>query len=140
MSKYYIARDKYGDLYCYKKRPIKGEDSYQPVDFKLGSYCNLDDTFFPEISWEDEEPKVLTIEESPWIKFGDRHPNIGDNIIIMYKNIVMDKIYYYPIIFNGWDGICIKQFDGYEAIAWMPIPEFKERLNELNNKKGYEQW
>lgn len=28
----------------------------------------------------------------------------------------------------------------YETVAWMTIPEFKERLNELNNKKGYEQW
>lgn len=126
MSKYYIARDKDESLYLYDKVPYKKETLWGSSD-DTDTLCKLDnDDFFPDVSWADEKPKVLTIEENPWIKFTDRHPNIGDNIIIMYKNNVMDKISYYPIVFNGWEGICIKQFDSYEAVAWMYIPEFKE--------------
>lgn len=124
MSKYYIARDKDNTVRMFNNKPTKRRWNFWQSDNTIS--CRLRESWFPEVKWEDEEPKVLTIEESPWIKFTDKHPNIGDNIIIMYKNSVMDKICYYPIIFNGWDGICIKQFDGYEAIAWMPIPKYKE--------------
>lgn len=63
MSKYYIARDSMGTLFLYKEKPIKEEESWQPTNYNGGSYFELDEELFPEVKWEDEEPKVLTIEE-----------------------------------------------------------------------------
>lgn len=96
MNKYYIARDKYGALYCYKERPTKGEDSWQPVYFEPDSYCELDDTFFPEIKWENKEPKIITIEESPWVKVEDRLPDVGDIVICACK-LNHDGSYFYRV-------------------------------------------
>ena len=41
----YIARDKDGDLYLYKKQPVKYSES----------------SLFPEVKWEDEEPTEVEL-------------------------------------------------------------------------------
>lgn len=121
MSKYYIARDKNDALYIYDKKPFKTDVSWDiPRNTNFSEFTNWD--IFTEVKWEDKEPKVLTIEESPWIKVDDRLPINGECIFMAYKNHHTDEIYYRSVTFNGLDNL----LDACEAIAWMPIPEFKE--------------
>lgn len=58
--KLYIARDKNKQIYLYPTKPTKG----------ISSWCNfggvfkvmrLDETEFPEIKWEDEEPTEVEL-------------------------------------------------------------------------------
>lgn len=124
MSKYYIARDKELHLYLYDKKPIKKDLSWDVTsDMK---FCELgNDNFFPEIQWDDKEPKILTIEESPWIKVEDRLPNDNELVFVIYKNLETNKLSY------GTNGLLKEKWLTYDnnkwkIIAWMPIPEFKE--------------
>lgn len=66
MSKYYIARDKNGELAAYLEKPVKEGNQWVCANRDEDSdkkFYIMDDRLFPEIKWEDEEPKVLTIEE-----------------------------------------------------------------------------
>lgn len=87
--------------------------------------CQLDYKLFPEVKWEDKEPKVITIEESPWIKLEDRLPNNNEKVVVLYKNLVTNN---YSHIINTWyNGNWTADYTSVlVAIAWMPIPEFKE--------------
>ena len=90
MSKYYIARNKDNTLRAFSNKPSKnGWNFWDAVnDFLI----KLKESWFPEVKWEDKEPKVLTIEESPWIKVEDRLPDVGDNVLLMCKH---NYIYYF---------------------------------------------
>lgn len=141
MSRYYIARDKDESLYLYSEKPLKDNDD----DYGFWTCTNstnvcelINDDFFQEVKWEDKEPKVLTIEESPWIKVEDRLPDDKELVFVLYKHKETNELSYGTnSLLNGkW----VVNSNSWELIAWMLIPEFKERLNELNNKKGYEQW
>ena len=63
----WVARDKDGMLYLYTAKPQKMSDSWYAD--KVG-YVKLDDSFFSEVQWSDEEPKgiKLSIMEKSKIK------------------------------------------------------------------------
>ena len=63
----WVARDKDGILYLYTAKPQKMSDSWYAD--KVG-YVKLDDSFFSEVQWSDEEPKEikLSIMEKSKIK------------------------------------------------------------------------
>lgn len=71
MSKYYIARDNDNSLWVYDKMPFKYVLNW---DSTGGSY-KIDKNLFPEVKWEDEEPKVLTIVDNRFIKVEDMLSN-----------------------------------------------------------------
>lgn len=126
MSKYYIARNKDNTLEAFQNKPAKhGWNFWDAVD-DYGT--KLKENWFPEVKWTDKEPKVLTIEESPWIKVEDGLPNRGDTILVMYRHDMSGKIFYTPIIHYNYNDIryVIMGLDDFSVIAWMPIPEFKE--------------
>ena len=54
----YIARDKDGDLYLYRERPVKHDkkENWQPCSDNPHDFYKLDSSLFPEVKWEDEEP------------------------------------------------------------------------------------
>lgn len=56
----YIARDKDGDLYLYKKQPVKYSESWQPSKTS-NDWIKLDSSLFPEVTWEDEEPTEVEL-------------------------------------------------------------------------------
>lgn len=56
MSRYYIARDRCGLVNLFDEKPTKGEVRWE------GNGEILTESLFPEVKWEDEEPKVLTIQ------------------------------------------------------------------------------
>ena len=63
----WVARDYDGSLYMYTAKPQKMSDSWYAD--KVG-YVKLDDSFFSEVQWSDEEPKEikLSIMEKSKIK------------------------------------------------------------------------
>lgn len=53
----WVARDKDGDLFCYEAKPCKG------LRFWMGDdNVHLPDNLFPEVKWEDEEPRELILK------------------------------------------------------------------------------
>lgn len=56
----YVARDKYGDLYLYKDRPIKYFTSWQPSKTS-NDWIKLFPFLLPEVKWEDEEPTEVEL-------------------------------------------------------------------------------
>ena len=55
----YVARDEDGHLWLYEKKPIKKPEYWVCV----GGYCQvLDPDLFPEVEWEDEEPRKLILK------------------------------------------------------------------------------
>lgn len=55
--KLYIARDKNEDLYLYECKPKKNEEF--GMFFKnTGKIYNIDDSLFPEITWENSPQQV----------------------------------------------------------------------------------
>lgn len=56
--KAWVARDYDGSLYMYSDKPKK--KSYFWHAPKVG-YMLLDDSLFPEVKWEDEEPTEITL-------------------------------------------------------------------------------
>ena len=63
----WVARDYDGSLYMYTAKPKKMRDNWYAA--KVG-YVKLDDSFFSEVQWSDEEPKKikLSIMEKSKIK------------------------------------------------------------------------
>lgn len=123
MSKYYIARDKNDALYIYDKKPFKADVSWDiQRNTNFSEFTNWD--ILPEVKWEDKEPKVLTIEESPWIKVENRLPNDKELVFVIYKNKESNELSYGTnSLLNGrW----VTYSNNWKLIAWMPIPEFKE--------------
>lgn len=58
----WIARDKNGELWLHKEKPIKKTDWrwYSTGDIELVSLVNK--SIFPEVKWEDEEPRELVLK------------------------------------------------------------------------------
>ena len=63
----WVARDKDGMLYLYTAKPQKMSNSWHA---DIVGYVKLDDSFFSEVQWSDEEPKEirLSIMEKSKIK------------------------------------------------------------------------
>lgn len=45
------------------------------VGIVMGGAYEIDESLFPEVKWEDKEPKVLTIADNTFIKIEDRLSN-----------------------------------------------------------------
>ena len=56
--KAWVARDYDRSLYMYPDKPKKMSDNWYA--HKVG-YMKLDDSLFPEVKWEDEEPKEISL-------------------------------------------------------------------------------
>ena len=65
--KAWVARDDDGSLYMYTAKPEKTSDFWNASGV---GYIKLDDSFFSEVQWSDEEPKEikLSIMEKSKIK------------------------------------------------------------------------
>lgn len=129
MSKYYIARDKDRSLWVYKEKPTKKERTWA-TDYFSPCYKIIKNALFPDVQWEDEEPKVITIEESPWISVEERYPHFDENnpkqYFVRVKTGGIDQRIYYavtPLTSRNHFGI---EMDWTRVTHWMPIPEFKE--------------
>lgn len=57
----YVARDRDGDLYLYKKKPVKYSGSWQLCSDNPHYFYKIDASLFPEVSWEDEEPTEVEL-------------------------------------------------------------------------------
>lgn len=57
--KAWVAREKDGRLYLYLSPPRKGSREWLP-DINT-DYFKIDRDLFPEVKWEDEEPKEVSI-------------------------------------------------------------------------------
>lgn len=54
----WVARDENGMLFLYPEKPKKISDYWNAP--KSG-YMKLNDSLFPEVKWEDEEPKYIEL-------------------------------------------------------------------------------
>lgn len=56
----WIARDKNGLVFIYLNKPRKSENKgyWDGYDY----YINIPDECFPEVKWEDEEPRELVLK------------------------------------------------------------------------------
>ena len=54
----WVARDKDGMLYLYNAKPQKMRNSWYA---DIVGYVRLDDSFFSEVQWSDEEPKEIKL-------------------------------------------------------------------------------
>lgn len=57
----WIARDRNGDLYLYEEKPLKGTEAWGITLYLYRSRINRH--FFPEVKWEDDEPRELVLKE-----------------------------------------------------------------------------
>lgn len=57
----WIARDKNGNLWLHKEKPIKVYDQWCS-NGDIASVSLVDKRFFSEVKWEDEEPKELVVK------------------------------------------------------------------------------
>lgn len=56
----WVARDKDGSLFIFNKKPYKLESSWGLINDPF--YCvEIDNNIFPEVKWEDKEPKELVL-------------------------------------------------------------------------------
>lgn len=55
----YVARDEDGHLWLYEKKPIKKPEYWVCVG---GYFQVLNPDLFPEVKWEDEEPRELILK------------------------------------------------------------------------------
>lgn len=51
----YVARDKDGDLYLYKKQPVKYSESWQLCSDNPHDFYKLDSSLFPEVKLVKKE-------------------------------------------------------------------------------------
>lgn len=56
----YIARDEDGGLYFYEHKPFKNCCRRWDIGSLIGVWL-MPSEFFPEVTWEDEEPRRVTI-------------------------------------------------------------------------------
>ena len=59
----WIARDKDEELYLFSKKPYKKED-YWSNSMGTITVLQLPSELFPEVKWEDEEPRELVLKVS----------------------------------------------------------------------------
>lgn len=59
----WIARDKDGSLWLYEKEPLgKGSQSWIAAIIGKNERLDIDEDWFPEVKWEDEEPRELILK------------------------------------------------------------------------------
>ena len=58
----WIARNKYGDLKLYLRKPIKRVNEGIWFAYDTEILAILPDNYFPEVKWEDEEPRELILK------------------------------------------------------------------------------
>lgn len=58
----WIARDKNGDLWLFKEKPYRKVYYWTSSDGDCQSLMNSD--WFPEVKWEDEEPRELILTKN----------------------------------------------------------------------------
>lgn len=64
MSKYYITRDAYGELAIFTRYPTKNiKEGKWKANYGLSHKVSNVNFLFPEVKWEDKEPRILTIQE-----------------------------------------------------------------------------
>lgn len=56
----WIVRSKYGDLWLCKEKPFKKDGDWRSSDEDYQVLINSG--WFPEVSWEDEEPRELILK------------------------------------------------------------------------------
>lgn len=57
----WIARDRNGELWMFKERPDRMTNVWG-VEFAEDIIIRLPKQIFPEVKWEDEEPKQLILK------------------------------------------------------------------------------
>lgn len=57
----WIARDKNGELWLHKKKPVKFLDIWCSVD-DVEKLSLVDKNFFSEVQWSDDEPMELILK------------------------------------------------------------------------------
>lgn len=58
----YIARDSVGTLHLYESKPRKGSESWLEAPQESYGAWILPEDWYPEVRWEDEEPKELVLK------------------------------------------------------------------------------
>ena len=60
----WIARDSDGTLCIYRHKPSKGKKVWieDPQDRGLDDMYIIPENYFPEVKWEDEEPRELILK------------------------------------------------------------------------------
>ena len=58
----YVARDKNGLLFIYRHKPSKGKGMWIENPQDTGLYDYIPEDYFPEVKWEDEEPRELILK------------------------------------------------------------------------------
>ena len=56
----YLARDKNNDLYLFYRKPRRGRECWWAKEGLDGTYLKLDNSFYPEVTW-DSEPLEMTL-------------------------------------------------------------------------------
>ena len=56
----YVARDKDGELYLFSEKPSKREEFWL-MSSATTKVIQLPSELFPEVKWEDEEPRELIL-------------------------------------------------------------------------------
>lgn len=63
MKELWIARDKNGELYLYKVKPIRSEDVFYSPEYDfLDDYFRLPNDSYPEITWFNSPKKLEIID------------------------------------------------------------------------------
>ena len=58
----YVARDKDGDLYFYREKPVKCKNRENwTATSGYADFYKIDASLFPKVSWEDEEPTEVEL-------------------------------------------------------------------------------
>ena len=59
----YVARDKNRMLYVFEEKPIKNKDfeNWTPLSADE-NFMEINPNLFPEVKWEDEEPRELVLK------------------------------------------------------------------------------
>ena len=60
----WIARDKNGLLFIYRHEPSKDKEAWinNPQDTGLYDVRYMTEDYFPEVKWEDEEPRKIILK------------------------------------------------------------------------------
>lgn len=60
----WVARDKNGLLFIYRHKPSKDKETWinNPQDTGLYDVWYIPNDYFPEVKWEDEEPRELILK------------------------------------------------------------------------------
>jgi hypothetical protein len=56
----FLARDKDNHLYLFNKLPVRGTECWWAESGVDGTYLRLDDSLYPEVTWESE-PLAVSI-------------------------------------------------------------------------------